>query len=149
MTKYVSTAPKKPKKSKVLIFLNIVIGILTAAVIIRLVIFLLIDSDRHGYYNRTFGDMSAVYSLERSDYAELVDEYINDRGVIGMVNSEYEDAAAVAEYADAAFRYGAYMGSGDAQRAQRQKERMDKAAEKVGIYGPELEKIDGRLEADR
>ena len=63
MTKYVSTAPKKPKKSKVLIFLNIVIGILTAAVIIRLVIFLLIDSDRHGYYNRTFGDMSAVYSL--------------------------------------------------------------------------------------
>ena len=53
MTKYVSTAPKKPKKSKVLIFLNIVIGILTAAVIIRLVIFLLIDSDRHGYYNRT------------------------------------------------------------------------------------------------
>ena len=132
MTKYVSTAPKKPKKSKVLIFLNIVIGILTAAVIIRLVIFLLIDSDRHGYYNRTFGD-----------------EYINDRGVIGMVNSEYEDAAAVAEYADAAFRYGAYMGSGDAQRAQRQKERMDKAAEKVGIYGPELEKIDGRLDSDR
>ena len=131
MTKYVSTAPKKPKKSKVLIFLNIVIGILTAAVIIRLVIFLLIDSDRHGYYNRTFGDMSAVYSLERSDYAELVDEYINDRGVI------------------AAFRYGAYMGSGDAQRAQRQKERMDKAAEKVGIYGPELEKIDGRLDSDR
>ena len=112
MTKYVSTAPKKPKKSKVLIFLNIVIGILTAAVIIRLVIFLLIDSDRHGYYNRTFGDMSAVYSLERSDYAELVDEC-------------------------------------DAQRAQRQKERMDKAAEKVGIYGPELEKIDGRLDSDR
>ena len=146
MTKYVSTAPKKPKKSKVLIFLNIIIGILTAAVILRLVIFIYSERDRNGYYNRAFGDSSVMYSIERGKYAELVDRYIYDRGVIGMVNSDYEDMAAVAEYADAAFRYGEYSGSGDTKRAQRQKERMDKAAEKVGIYGPELEKIDSLLD---
>jgi hypothetical protein len=149
MAKYVSIPPKKPKKSKVLIFLNIVIGILTAAVILRLAVFFLSDYGRSSYYNRSFGDFSTMYALERSEYAELVDEYYGDRGVLGRINDGYEDAAAVAEYADAAFRYGAYMESGDTQRAQRQKERMDKAAEKAGIYGPELEKIDGRLDLEK
>ena len=40
MARYISKASKKPKKSKVIIFLNIVIGMLTAFVIFFLIGFL-------------------------------------------------------------------------------------------------------------
>lgn len=143
MAKYISRAAKKPKKSKVIIFLNIVIGLLTAVLLITLVSFLSDINDT--YYNRKFGDSLTSRYIERGDYADLVNEYLYDYGTIGMVNDGYEDAAAVAEYADAAFRYNAYEKAGDTVRAAGQKARMDDAAEKVGIYEPELSRIDDIL----
>jgi hypothetical protein len=62
-----------------------------------------------------------------------------------MVNKGYEDLAAVAEYADAAFRNSAYEKAGDAEAAKIQRERMEKAASEAGIYSPEISKIDSLL----
>ena len=144
MARYISKASKKPKKSKVIIFLNIVIGMLTAFVIFFLIGFF--SSGGNDYYSRKFGDSLTSYSIERGQYAQLINEYNSDYGAIGSVNSGYEDAAAVAEYAAAAFRYKAYLQSGDSERAVVQKQRMEKAAAEVGIYEPELSKIDSALD---
>ena len=143
MARYISRAPKKPKRSKVIIFLNVLIGILTAAVIITAVGYW--SSNRNSYYDRKFGDSTTHYNVERGEYSELVYDYNYDGGSIGMVNKGYEDLAAVAEYADAAFRHSAYEKAGDAKAAGVQKERMEKAASEAGIYSPELSKIDSLL----
>ena len=127
-----------------IIFLNIVIGMLTAFVIFFLIGFL--SSGGNDYYSRKFGDSFTSSSIERGQYAQLINEYNSDYGAIGSVNSGYEDAAAVAEYAAAAFRYKAYLQSGDSERAAVQKQRMEKAAAEVGIYEPELSKIDSALD---
>ena len=143
MVRYISRAPKKPKRSKVIIFLNVLIGILTAAVIITAVGYW--SSNRNSYYDRKFGDSTTHYNVERGEYSELVYDYNYDGGSIGMVNKGYEDLAAVAEYADAAFRNSAYEKAGDAEAAKIQRERMEKAASEAGIYSPELSKIDSLL----
>ncbi len=143
MARYISRAPKKPKRSKVIIFLNVLIGILTAAVIITAVGYW--SGNRNSYYDRKFGDSTTHYNVEKGEYSELVYDYNYDGGSIGMVNKGYEDLAAVAEYADAAFRHSAYEKAGDAKAAGVQKERMEKAASGAGIYSPELSKIDGLL----
>ena len=143
MARYISRAPKKPKRSKVIIFLNVLIGILTAAVIITAVGYW--SSNRNSYYDRKFGDSTTHYNVERGEYSELVYDYNYDGGSIGMVNKGYEDLAAVAEYADAAFRHSAYEKAGDAEAAKTQRERMEKAASEAGIYSPELSKIDSLL----
>ena len=143
MARYISRAPKKPKRSKVIIFLNVLIGILTAAVIITAVGYW--SSNRNSYYDRKFGDSTTHYNVERGEYSELVYDYNYDGGSIGMVNKGYEDLAAVAEYADAAFRNRAYEKAGDAETAKIQRERMEKAASEAGIYSPELSKIDSLL----
>ena len=143
MARYISRAPKKPKRSKVIIFLNVLIGILTAAVVITAVGYW--NSNRNSYYDRKLGDTTTHYDVERGEYSDLVYEYYYDGGAIGMVNGGYEDIAAVAEYADAAFRHSAYEKTGDAEAAKIQRERMEKAASKAGIYGPEMAKIDSLL----
>ena len=143
MARYISRAPKKPKRSKVIIFLNVLIGILTAAVIITAVGYW--SSNRNSYYDRKFGDSTTHYNVERGEYSELVYDYNYDGGSIGMVNKGYEDLAAVAEYADAAFRNSAYEKAGDAEAAKIQRERMERAASEAGIYSPELSKIDSLL----
>ena len=143
MARYISRAPKKPKRSKVIIFLNVLIGILTAAVIITAVGYW--SSNRNSYYDRKFGDSTTHYNVERGEYSELVYDYNYDGGSIGMVNKGYEDLAAVAEYADAAFRHSAYEKASDAEAAKIQRERMEKAASEAGIYSPELSKIDSLL----
>ena len=143
MARYISRAPKKPKRSKVIIFLNVLIGILTAVVIITAVGYW--SSNRNSYYDRKFGDSTTHYNVERGEYSELVYDYNYDGGSIGMVNKGYEDLAAVAEYADAAFRNSAYEKAGDAEAAEIQRERMEKAASEAGIYSPELSKIDSLL----
>ena len=127
-----------------IIFLNIVIGMLTAFVIFFLIGFF--SSGGNDYYSRKFGDSLTSTSIERGQYAQLINDYNHDYGAIGSVNSGYEDAAAVAEYAAAAFRYKAYLQSGDSERAAVQKQRMEKAAAEVGIYEPELTKIDSALD---
>ena len=144
MARYVSRASGKPKKSKVIIFLNIVIGILAAFILFYLIGFF--SSGGGDYYSRKFGDSITPSYIERGQYAQLINDYNYDYGAIGSENSGYEDAAAVAEYAASAFRYNAYLQSGDSERAAVQKQRMEKAAAEVGIYEPELSKIDSALE---
>lgn len=144
MKRYKSTAAKKPKKSKVLIFLNIVIGLLTAAVVFGLIGFFM--SSRDNYYDRKFGDSIASRYIENREYAQLLDTYYRDWGVLGLVNSGYEECAAVAEYAEAAFRESAYRMDGDTGRADRQKAAMDTAASRVGIYEPEIGRINEILD---
>ena len=110
MARYISKASKKKKKSKVIIFLNIVIGMLAAFVIFFLIGFL--SSEGDNYYSRKFGDSLTSSSIERGQYAQLINEY----------------------------------NSGDSERAAVQKQRMEKAAAEVGIYEPELSKIDSALD---
>ena len=141
--RYISRAPKKPKKSKVIIFLNVLIGLLTAVVLLTAIGFW--NSNRDSYYDRKFGDSSDYYALVRGNYADLLYQYGYDGGAIGRVNKGFEELAAVAQYADAAFRCSAYEKAGDGSAVKTQKERMEKAASGVGIYGPELSKIDSLL----
>ena len=143
MKRYISRAPKKPRKSKVLIFLNVVIGILTGFVLLGLITFLADANDN--YYTRKFGSASASRDIESGQYAELIQEYQYDRGVIGRVSEGYEEAAAVAEYADAAMRFKAYKESGEDALSAVQRSRMEDAAKRVGIYKPEMSRIDGIL----
>ena len=141
---YVSRAPRGPKKSKVIIFLNIVIGLLLAVLLIVLIARL--SGSNNSYYTRIFGDGYEHYSIEKGEYAELIDEYERYGGILGRVNKGSEESAAVAEYADAAFRYNAYEYAGDSERAARQKQRMDKAVSELGLYAPEAAKIDKCLQ---
>ena len=62
MARYISRAPKKPKRSKVIIFLNVLIGILTAAVIITAVGYW--SSHRNRYDDRKFGESTPDYNVE-------------------------------------------------------------------------------------
>jgi hypothetical protein len=142
--KYVSRAPREPKKSKVIIFLNFVIGLLLAVLLIVLIARL--SGSNNSYYSRVFGDGYEHYSIEKGEYAELIDDYERYGGILGRVNKGHEDSAAVAEYADSAFRYNAYEYVGDTERAARQKQRMEKAADAMGIYMPEAAKIDKCLQ---
>lgn len=144
MARYISRASKKPKKSKVLIFLNIVIGFLAAIAVIIVIGYL--NESRDNYYQRSFGDSMTAYHIDRGAYGNLVEEYQDDRGVLGKVNENYEEAAALAAYADAAFRYKAYLESGESERAAAQKARMEEAAAGVGIYEPEIARIDRILD---
>ena len=78
MARYISRAQKKPKKSKVIIFLNIVIGILVAFIIMGLIGF--VGSMGDNYYTREFGDTMTSYSIDDGDYADLLNEYYSDYG---------------------------------------------------------------------
>ena len=84
------------------------------------------------------------WSFEDDGFCES-SSYYYCGGWTGRVSKGYEDVAAVVRYADAAFRHSAYENAGDSERAAAMKKRMDEAASAVGIYGPELEKIDGLL----
>ena len=131
MTRYKSTAPRKPKKSKVLIFLNIVIGILSAAVVFGLIGFFMSSGDN--YYNRKFGDSSVSRDIENGEYADLLDMYYRDWGVLGMVNSGYEESAAVAKYAQAYGRgglRGRHLRAGDQPDQRDPESRPDRAVSK-------------------
>lgn len=155
MAKFISTVSKKPgrsknfgkapkqKRSKVIIVLNVLIGILLAAVLITAIGYW--TSNKDSYYEREFGDVSVRRDLEREIYPDILYEYYYCGGWTGRVSKGYEDVAAVVRYADAAFRHSAYENAGDSERAAAMKKRMDEAASAVGIYGPELEKIDGLL----
>jgi len=143
MAKFISTAPKKPKKSKVIIFLNVLIAILTALVIIMLISHG--TNNMNGYYNRKFGDNYEQHELRNGNYAGLIYDYYYNGGSIGRVDKGSEDLAAVAEYAEAAFRKSAYEKAGDTERANVQNSRMEKAAAASGIYSPEITKIDELL----
>ena len=57
----------------------------------------------------------------------------------GVIEDQIDDDA------DAAFRYYGYVQAGDSERAAAQKARMDEAAKEVGIYEPELAKIESAL----
>ena len=84
MARYISRAPKKPKRSKVIIFLNVIIGILTAAVLITAAGYW--NSNRDSYYDRKFGDSTTHYDVEKGNYSELENEEHYDSGAIGLVN---------------------------------------------------------------
>ena len=142
--RYVSRSSKRPKKSKVIIFLNVVIGFMLA--IFLLVCFGMVISGSGNYYSRTFGDGYEHYEIERGNYSQLVYDYQYYGGIIGRVNKGSEEAAAVAEYADAAFRHSAYEYVGDTEKAARQKQRMEEAEASLGLYSPEAAKIDERLQ---
>jgi hypothetical protein len=92
-----------------------------------------------------YGDGYEHYDIEKSRYAELVDDYHRYGGILGRVNKGSEEAAAVAEYADAAFRHSAYEYAGESEKAARQKQRMDAAITSMGLYTPEAAKIDNLL----
>lgn len=143
MARYISKAKRGPKKSKVIIFLNIVIGLLAAFCVFMLIGFFTSDNDH--YYTRGFDAYYISNSIEKGDYAQLLYDYHQDYGILGVVNQGSEEEAALARYADAAFRYNAYVKAGDSERAAMQKARMDEAAKEVGIYEPELAKIDSAL----
>ena len=133
--RYVSRGPKEPQKSKVLIFLNVVIGVLLALLLI--VFFGRLSELNSNYHRREFGDGYEHYTIEDGRYRY--------GGILGRVNKGSEEAAAVAEYADAAFRHSAYEYAGESEKAARQKQRMDAAITSMGLYTPEAAKIDNLL----
>ena len=107
MARYVQRkGAKMPRKSVLLIVLNILIGIELAGILLILLTFRGTNNDT--YYNRKFHDQYSYYSIERGDYAELVNDYYNDWGILGRIKSGSEEAAALADYADAAFYRNAY-----------------------------------------
>ena len=154
MARYVQRkGAKGPRKSVLLIVLNILIGIELAGILLILLTFR--GRNNNTYYNRKFDDQYSYYSIERGDYAELVNDYYNDWGILGRIKSGSEEAAALADYADAAFYKKAYdktaaedgaaQDAAAAERAQKFAERMEKDREIMGIYLPEADKIDQKL----
>ena len=66
MARYISRAPKKPKRSKVIIFLNVLIGILTAAVIITAVGYWSSNRNSYPVYRRQGNDHTCSYSEDHA-----------------------------------------------------------------------------------
>ena len=143
MARFISTAPKKPKRSKVIIFLNVIIAFLTVCVLIVLINYG--GDNMNGYYNRKFGDNYEQHELRNGNYSGLIYDYYYNGGSIGRIDKGSEDLTAVAEYADAAFRKSAYENAGDTEKANVQSSRMEKAEAGAGIYSPEISKIDELL----
>ena len=89
MARYISKAKRGPKKSKVIIFLNVVIGLLAAFCIFMLIGFFTTDNDH--YYDRGFDAYYISYTIDKGDYAQLLGDYYRDYGILGMVESGSEE----------------------------------------------------------
>ena len=89
MARYISKAKRGPKKSKVIIFLNVVIGLLAAFCIFMLIGFFTTDNDH--YYDRGFDAYYISYTIDKGDYAQLLGDYYRDYGILGMVESGSRD----------------------------------------------------------
>ncbi len=151
MAKYKRKNTAKPRRSKLLTALNVMIGIALALVLMAVIATL---SDNLGsYYNRKFDESYSYYSLQNGDYAQLVEDYYDNWGIFGEIKSGSEELAAVADYADAAFRLSACEREGTADGRSivddsiltGLRERMEKDREQMGVYLPEADKIDGML----
>ena len=155
MARFVQRNPR-PRKSVLLIILNILIGIMLAVVVLCGIAFRI--NSRESYRYRKFDEQSSFYSIQRGRYADLVEDYYYYQGILGEIREGSEEAAALADYADAAFRYSAYEAalSGEQtalseegalrDRMQKQMKRMLTDRERAGIYAPEADRIDRMLQ---
>lgn len=73
-----------------------------------------------------------AYNVESGDYDYLVERYHGLTGEEVKVGREALEYFGVAKYFEAAFFYKAYEEVGDAERAGRQKEKMEQAYKEMG-----------------
>ena len=130
------------RRSALVVILNIVIGILTVVFLIACVTFARAHLAERGM--NYFADKYVFREIERHEYGTLVENYYYDHADILEVDPAYSEAAAVARYAEAAFRYSGYIAMGDTAAADAQSAIMEQARGEISTYLPELEIIDAK-----
>lgn len=110
-----------------------VIGIVTAISSFR-------DAADNGY------DVERLESyITEGNYDRLVEAYHTNVAQEVRENKAMKECYAVARYYEAAFTYKAYLETGDEQRAQREKQKMNDAYEEMGSWNIVAEDIRAEL----
>lgn len=110
-----------------------VIGIVTAISSFR-------DAADNGY------DVERLESyITEGNYDRLVEAYHTNVAQEVRESKAMKECYAVAKYYEAAFTYKAYLETGDEQRAQREKQKMNDAYEEMGSWNIVAEDIRAEL----
>lgn len=110
-----------------------VIGIVTAISSFR-------DAADNGY------DVERLESyITEGNYDRLVEAYHTNVAQEVRESKAMKECYAVAKYYEAAFTYKAYLETGDEQRAQREKQKMNDAYEEMGNWNVVAEDIRAEL----
>ena len=128
------------RRPALVIILNILIGIFTVIFLGACFSFAKAHLEERGM--NYFADKYIYREIERHEYADIVENYYYDHADILEVEPAYAEAAAIARYAEAAFRYSGYAAMGDTAAAERQRVIMDRSRSEVSTYLPELDRID-------
>ena len=143
MPKYRSRGKKNSDAARtpaLVIFLNIVIGILTAAFLAAAINYFRVQTQER---EMLYYDDNYIYrEVERHQIYDLVEGYYYDHVDLLPVEEAYREAAAIARYANAAVMYRGFALEGETQIAQRWLDVMKGAQEEVSFYRPELDFID-------
>ena len=129
-------------------------GIFTAVSVVLLMIFLITAgvglsrirerlSDRFSYYDEAY----YLRVLRTEEYQELLDMTLEDSGAGRVYEGDIPQCRAVAMYYDAALLCHAYTKAGSVDRAQFQKNRMERFAAQAGDYSEYTGKIDALRES--
>ena len=84
-------------------------------------------------------------NISSEKYAYLTANYHEDEMYGGLLSESKKECYGVAKYFEAASMYKAYLETGDAERAAREKEKMDAAYEEMGGWNIAADSIREQL----
>lgn len=99
----------------------------------------------HGAFHNTISETSLASRVEFGQYEMLVENYHQNLEAGARENDAIREYYGVAKYYEAASFYQAFTKSGDPERAQREKEKMDAAYEEMGGWQIVAKDIDREL----
>lgn len=126
----------------IILIMNVVIGILC------LVLFLLMILAGQSLYERYSMPCKDFYfsgDINREDYVAMVPEYYRNVAEGFEKAPGMQEYYGVAKYYEAASLYKAYVATGDTVRAEREKAKMEAAAEEMGGWSVLQEDIRKQL----
>ena len=121
----------------------ILLNILSAAAAVHLVFaasFMI--SEFRDARTSMFSASSLRYIVTDGRYGALAERYFDEGIAWKGTDSGMEEYAALAEYVNAAFRLRTYTVSGDSVPAERAKESMERAKERLSLLLPDTKMID-------
>lgn len=99
-------------------------------------------------FSFTYSEESMYYMVDSGDFYRMVEAYHRNTQEGSRGSSAMGEYYGVARYYEAASLYRAFLEAGDAERAERQKERMAEAREEMGSWAMVEEEIQTQLGID-
>ena len=134
---------RKRKQSSLLVK---ILNVLTVLVLLAAIFSVakLVTELQRSFKREPYSNME--YNLQDENYGEMIREYYNRSYDVAPFPTVREEEYHVAEYADAAFRHLFYEKTGDAEQAERMKERMQSAREGCGKLSVTADDLDALLD---